>query len=153
MTRQPDSKSRAVPHFAFDCDCPAKKSDKSFHDVETQTRSSEEANCRVIDLLKGFKDAGQFVGRNPDPSVDHADFDATLPRAYDDANTPINVNLLVNNFPRSPLPQEHTDRPLLPIVSNRRKLRFVYFLLHYLKLAGTCHPSGRFVHNMQRRKI
>ena len=77
MTRQPDPKSRAVSHFAFDCDCPAKKGDKSFHDVEAQTRSFEEAICRVIDLLKGFKDAGQFVCRNPDPSVDHTDFNAT----------------------------------------------------------------------------
>ncbi len=61
MTRQPDTKSRGVPHFAFDSDCPAKKGDKSSHDVETQTRSFEETICQVIDFLKGFKDTGQFV--------------------------------------------------------------------------------------------
>ena len=61
MTRQPDTKSRAVFHFVFDSDCLAKKNDKSFHDVETQTRSFEETVCRIIDLLKGFKDAGHYV--------------------------------------------------------------------------------------------
>ena len=58
MTRQPDTKSRAVSHFAFDCNCPAKKGDKSFHDVETQTRSGR----LLEEAVQVFEELGESVG-------------------------------------------------------------------------------------------